>query len=100
MAYHRLRAEFFVAPNGDVSPKADRYLSYSTQMSIYERDKWTCQLCGQRVKYGGQYDTPFDRGPVCGSIDHILPVSRGGTHDEANLRVACKSCNCSRKAAL
>lgn len=27
-------------------------------------------------------------------IDHIVPVSRGGTHDLVNLVPACKPCNC------
>jgi 5-methylcytosine-specific restriction endonuclease McrA len=100
MGYYRLAAEFFVTPSGDVTPRVDRYLSYKTQIEIYERDKWQCQLCGRKVRCGGKNDSPFDRGPVSGSIDHILPVSRGGSHHESNLRVACKSCNCSRKAAL
>lgn len=39
-----------------------------------------CYLCG------GSYDT----------IDHVIPVSAGGTNWPANLRPACRSCN-SRK---
>jgi 5-methylcytosine-specific restriction endonuclease McrA len=31
------------------------------------------------------------------SIDHITPISRGGTNDLSNLVVACKSCNSSKK---
>lgn len=26
-------------------------------------------------------------------VDHVIPLSRGGTHDRANLVPACKSCN-------
>ena len=26
-------------------------------------------------------------------VDHITPVSQGGTHDQSNLRGACKSCH-------
>ncbi|MEU7773666.1 HNH endonuclease [Micromonospora taraxaci] len=30
------------------------------------------------------------------TADHILPVSRGGTNDLANMRPACAACNYSR----
>jgi 5-methylcytosine-specific restriction endonuclease McrA len=35
-------------------------------------------------------------GKTANSIDHVIPVSRGGFHWPANLRPSCKSCN-SRK---
>ena len=37
-------------------------------------------------------------GGVASSIDHIMPLSRGGLHTVANLAPACRSCN-SRKEA-
>jgi 5-methylcytosine-specific restriction endonuclease McrA len=27
------------------------------------------------------------------SVDHVLPLSKGGTHDLANLRASCRACN-------
>lgn len=54
--------------------------------AIIERDKWTCYLCGK----------------ICTSedvtLDHVVPLFLGGTHTEDNLRVACRSCNCSKGA--
>lgn len=32
------------------------------------------------------------------TIDHIIPVSKGGTHDLHNLTSACQSCNSSKNA--
>ena len=41
----------------------------------------------------------------CGSkenleIDHIIPIREGGTKDEDNLRILCKSCNGKRNAGM
>ncbi len=30
------------------------------------------------------------------TLDHIIPIRNGGTHDEGNLRVLCRSANASR----
>lgn len=39
--------------------------------------------------YCGSYNGPFE-------IDHIVPWSRGGTHDRSNLTLACQGCNRSK----
>jgi len=46
---------------------------------ILRRDDYTCAYCGKR---GGKLE-----------VDHILPISRGGEHDDANLTAACAPCN-------
>jgi hypothetical protein len=54
--------------------------------SIVERDRSTCYLCGREL------------GATEITLDHVIPLARGGAHTEENLRVACRSCN-SRKGA-
>lgn len=66
-------------------------LALTVRLRVYERDDYRCLYCG--------VETSEDRqdallGP---SVDHILPVSRGGCHCLSNLATACRSCN-SRKA--
>jgi hypothetical protein len=51
----------------------------ATRQRVFLRDDYTCSYCGQR---GSELE-----------CDHIHPVSRGGTHDDANLTTACKPCN-------
>ena len=59
---------------------------------IYERDKWTCQLCHRRVRR-----TPRHKhDPLMASPDHIIPVSEGGATTYANLRCTHLRCNKSR----
>lgn len=74
-----------------------KYMNQSLRLAIFRRDKGICQICHQPTRFfGSLYDTPFDKGPKAGSADHIIPVSKGGTNDESNLRWACRSCNCAR----
>lgn len=34
------------------------------------------------------------------TIDHVVPVSRGGSNDKSNIQGLCKSCNCSKNAKV
>ena len=63
-------------------------LSKKQKLDVYERDGYKCQLCGRDMDYTAEYSS-F-------SVDHIMPLSRGGTNESDNLQTCCKSCN-SRK---
>jgi len=54
---------------------------------ILVRDGMVCYLCHKAVA------------PKQLSYDHVVPLSRGGTHSEDNLKVTHRSCN-SRKNAM
>lgn len=58
-------------------------------IDVCQRDRWTCYLCGcstPRELRG----TTDERAP---EIDHVVPLSRGGTHSYDNVRCACRACN-------
>ena len=67
------------------------FVDAATRRSIYERDGWVCQLC----------EAPVDPGATAhaerASLDHIVPQSRGGSHDPSNLRMAHVGCNARRR---
>ena len=59
--------------------KRPRLLKRLTRFEVFNRDKFTCQYCGRETK-----DI---------TLDHILPKSRGGTHEWYNVVGCCFSCN-------
>lgn len=56
-----------------------------TRHNIFERDRYTCQYCGNR----------FDRRDL--NLDHVLPRDRGGQTTWENIVCSCIPCN-TRKA--
>lgn len=56
---------------------------------VFERDGWRCHLCGRRTPKGarGTYR------PNAPELDHIVPLSKGGTHSYVNTACACRECN-------
>jgi 5-methylcytosine-specific restriction protein A len=34
------------------------------------------------------------------TVDHVIPLARGGTHDRSNLAVLCRRCNSRKRDAL
>ena len=63
------------------------------RLQIYARDNWICQLCGKKVNKHHKYPHPMSP-----SIDHIIPLSQGGTHEPVNVQLAHFICNSKRSA--
>jgi 5-methylcytosine-specific restriction endonuclease McrA len=61
---------------------------------ICERDGYVCWICGDVID--PSYRGPNPRGP---SVDHVVPLSHGGSDDDNNLRPAHFGCNSRRGAA-
>jgi hypothetical protein len=57
-------------------------------LKIYKRDNWVCQICGEKVNPKLRYPNPMSA-----SLDHIIPLSKGGTHETKNVQLAHLICN-------
>jgi len=57
------------------------------RLKVYKRDNWTCVSCGVKVERTKEY------APHQASIDHIIPVSKGGSHTYDNVQTMCVTCN-------
>ena len=66
-----------------------------TLEKLYNRDGGVCALCGGRCNYEDYIlkDTTFIAGNTYPSIDHIKPLSKGGSHTWDNVQLAHKQCN-------
>lgn len=62
---------------------------------IAERDNWNCYLCQQHIEADLQW--PNAGSP---SWDHVLPLSKGGTHTTENIKLTHLSCNLRKGASV
>lgn len=58
---------------------------------ICERDGWICQICKEPVERSAHHPNP-----LAPSLDHIIPVSKGGSSDPSNLQLTHLRCNLKR----
>lgn len=81
-------------------PRPDRE---GPQRQVYERNRKrifamynTCALCGRPVDFSLKYPDPMSA-----TIDHIVPISLGGSPiDLENLQLAHSACNVKKSAKL
>lgn len=62
---------------------------------LLKRDKCVCQLCGTLV--AEQMIVPH---PLSPTIDHVIPLSKGGLHSKSNCQLAHFHCNSVKKDRL
>jgi len=55
------------------------------RLAIHLRDDLACVYCGRGIEHGAKL-----------TLDHVVPVSRGGKNSEYNLVTACHVCNSRR----
>lgn len=62
---------------------------------IFERDGWVCQLCFELVDKALPWPHLMSK-----TLDHVMPVVRGGAHTRANTQLAHLTCNVSKKDSM
>jgi 5-methylcytosine-specific restriction endonuclease McrA len=92
-------AEYYQTEHGKMASRAKCHRRRALKMSA--KGAYTAQdiSCQMKRQHGRCYycDVKFSKGKRAYHVDHVVPLSRGGTNDPSNLVLACNSCNSSKK---
>ena len=96
----RLQSKRYYENHPEVTVRSDRKrraLKYGNihepyiDRDIFGRDNWICGVCGRKINKCLKYPHPHSK-----SIDHIIPLSKGGTDAPVNVQGAHLRCNQSK----
>lgn len=59
----------------------DYFTTAKKRKELFERDKWVCNYCGEKVTEENA------------TLDHLIPQHKGGKHTKDNLKTSCIVCN-------
>jgi 5-methylcytosine-specific restriction endonuclease McrA len=63
-------------------------------LEVYKRDGWLCGICGAEVD-----PAVLHPDPMSASLDHVVPLSKGGDHTRENSVLAHLICNIRKSAS-
>lgn len=64
-----------------------------TRLAVLRAGLWRCYICGTKVSD----DLPANHKRKA-TIDHIVPLEKGGPHDWHNVKACCRRCNTKKQA--
>lgn len=67
-----------IVPNAE---QEDYFTNPEKRKELFERDKWVCHYCGEKVSEENV------------TLDHLTPQQKGGRHTKDNLKTSCLACN-------
>lgn len=62
------------------------------RLEVFLADGYKCYLCGEKTDPSKSH--PHPKAPT---IDHVIPLNKGGLHERANCRTACARCNSAKQ---
>lgn len=68
--------------------KRGAYVADVSRRKVYEADGYRCHICNRKTD--PTKPVPHPKAPT---IDHVIPLALGGTHEPVNCRTACFRCN-------
>lgn len=66
-----------------------------SHVEVFERDNWTCGICGESVDPELKWPDPLSV-----SLDHVVPLALGGDHSRANTQCSHLTCNVRKGAQV
>jgi 5-methylcytosine-specific restriction endonuclease McrA len=80
---------FFTRGKQQPTVKGDsRRVAPAVRAFVLFRDGNKCQCCRKTLRHDVN-----DKHPDKANIDHVIPRSRGGSHESVNLQALCRTCN-------
>lgn len=86
--HHNLREQRRKDTRTKRAKKNGNYDKSITLAKVYKHDHGVCYICGKHLILNDDYnrsDAP--------TIEHVVPICKGGTHTWNNVRLACRACN-------
>lgn len=69
---------------------------------VFKKNKGRCHICGKECDINDYIvkDGAFIAGNYYPSIDHVIPLAKGGQHSWDNVKLAHRICNSLKKDSL
>jgi 5-methylcytosine-specific restriction endonuclease McrA len=77
--------------------KKEQFVEKVFRHEIYKRDGGYCQICHSKKKIDLKLKAPH---PLSATLDHIIPLAKGGTHEPSNCQLAHFICNSKKSDKL